>query len=67
MEYSCKQCLHKSTPGFLRRNLSSYLKDVKETAYKELVGPVLEYASPVCDPPWNSSPGRIRKGSESCS
>ena len=38
------------TLGFLRRNLSSCPQDVKETAYKGLVRPVLEYASPVWDP-----------------
>ena len=36
--------------GFLRRNLSSCPEDVKETAYKGLVRPILEYASPVWDP-----------------
>ena len=38
------------TLGFLRRNPSSCPQDVKETAYKGLVRPVLEYASPVWDP-----------------
>ena len=38
------------TLGFLRRNLSSCPQDVKEMAYKGLVQPVLEYASPVWDP-----------------
>ena len=37
------------TLGFLRRNLLSCPQDVKETAYKGLVWPVLEYASPVWD------------------
>ena len=32
---------------FLRRNLSSCPQDVKEMAYKGLVRPILEYASPV--------------------
>ena len=36
--------------GFLRRNLFSCPKDVKEAAYKELVRPVLEYRSSVWDP-----------------
>ena len=38
------------TLGFLRRNLSSCPQDVKETAYKGLVRPILEDASPVWDP-----------------
>ena len=38
------------TLGFLRRNLSSCPQDVKEPAYKGLVRPFLEYASPVWDP-----------------
>ena len=51
MEYSCKQCLHKSKQNlvFLRRNLSSCPQDVKET-YKGLVRLILEYSSPVWDP-----------------
>ena len=35
---------------FLRRNISSCPRDVKEMAYKGLVRPILEYASPVWDP-----------------
>ena len=35
------------TLGFLRRNLSSCPREVKEMAYKGLVRPILEYASPV--------------------
>ena len=38
------------TPGFLRHNLSSCPREVKEMAYKGLVRPILEYASPVWDP-----------------
>ena len=38
------------TLGFLRRNLWPCLQDVKEMAYKGLVRPILEYASPVWDP-----------------
>ena len=38
------------TLGFLRRNISSCPRDVKEMAYKGLVRPILEYASPVWDP-----------------
>ena len=37
------------TLGFLRRNLSLCPQDVKEMAYKGLVRPILEYASPVWD------------------
>ena len=57
------------TFGFLRRNIPPCPQDVKETAYK--------CTRVWCDqswsmlalfgPTWNSSPGRIRKGSESCS
>ena len=38
------------TLGFLRRNLSACPQDVKESAYKGLVCPVLEYGSSVWDP-----------------
>ena len=38
------------TLGFLRRNLSACPQDVKESAYKGLVRPVLEYGSSVWDP-----------------
>ena len=38
------------TLGFLRRNLLSYPRDVKEMAYKGLVRPILECASPAWDP-----------------
>ena len=33
------------TLGFLRRNLSACPQDVKESAYKGMVRPVLEYGS----------------------
>ena len=36
--------------GFLRRNLAAYPQDVKESAYKGLVHPILEYGSSVWDP-----------------
>ena len=36
--------------GFLRRNLYQYPQDVKETAYKGLVCPILEYGSCVWNP-----------------
>ena len=36
--------------GFLRRNLKVGSINIKETAYKALVRPTLEYASPVWDP-----------------
>ena len=38
------------TLGFLRRNLSPCPQDVKEAAYKGLVRPILDNASPVWDP-----------------
>ena len=38
------------TLGFLRRNLYSCPQEVKETAYKGLVRPVLDYGSSVWDP-----------------
>ena len=38
------------TLGFLRPNLSACPQDVKESAYKGLVRPVLEYGSSVWDP-----------------
>ena len=41
------------TLGFLRRNLFSYPKDVKEAAYKSMVRPILEYGSTVWDPHYN--------------
>ena len=37
------------TLGFLRRNLSACPRDVKESAYKGLVHPILEYGSSVWD------------------
>ena len=49
------------TLGFLRRNLYSCPREVKEAAYKGLVRPVLDYDSSVWEPPRCSSPGRIRK------
>ena len=39
------------TLGFLRRNLYSCPKEVKEAAYKGLMRPVLDYGSSVWDPP----------------
>ena len=38
------------TLGFLRRNLGACPLDVKESAYKELIRPILEYGSLVWDP-----------------
>ena len=39
-----------STLGFLRRNLAACPRDVKESAYKGLVCPILEYGSTIWDP-----------------
>ena len=52
MEPTCQQYLLKGyrTLGFLTRNLSAWPKDVKESAYKGLVRPVLKYDSSVWDP-----------------
>lgn len=36
--------------GFLRRNLKVNSRKIKETAYKSLVRPLVEYAAPVWDP-----------------
>ena len=36
--------------GFLRRNLYSCSKQIKEMAYKSLVRPILECSSPLWDP-----------------
>jgi len=49
------------TMGFLRRNLKTRNKRVKERAYKALVRPLLEYASPVWDPVNNNSVDSIEK------
>jgi hypothetical protein len=38
------------TLGFVRRNIKTNNKAAKQAAYKALVRPVLEYASPVWDP-----------------
>ena len=38
------------TLGFLRRNLAVCPRDVKESAYKGLIRPILEYGSTVWDP-----------------
>ena len=38
------------TLGYLRRNLAACPRDIKESAYKGLVCPVLEYGSSVWDP-----------------
>jgi len=38
------------TLGFLQRNLGNFPESIKELAYKALVRPHLEYASPVWDP-----------------
>ncbi len=38
------------TLGFVRRNLSQCDKDIKETAYVNLVRPTVEYCSAVWDP-----------------
>ena len=52
MEYTCKQVCTKvnRTLGFLRRNVYSCPQEVKETAYKGLARPVLDYGSSVWEP-----------------
>ena len=47
------------TLEFLRRNLFSCPKDVKEAAYKTLVRPILEYGSTVWDPHCNGLNGEL--------
>ena len=49
------------TLGFLRRNLKIRNKRVKERAYKALVRPILEYASPVWDPHSTTSTVSLEK------
>ena len=53
MEYTLNNVGTKAnrTLGFLRRNLYSCPKEVKEAAYKGLVCRVLDYGSLVWDPP----------------
>ena len=68
MEYNvCTKAKANRTPGFLSRNLSSWLKDVKQMAYNGLVRPVLEYANPVWDPHEIVVQKEFENGSESCS
>ena len=47
------------TLGFLRRNLFSCPKNVKEAAYKSLVQPILEYRSSVWGPHCNGLNGEL--------
>jgi hypothetical protein len=49
------------TLGFLRRNLNTRNRRVKERAYKALVRPLLKYASPIWDPTTNTSIDSIEK------
>ena len=49
------------TLGFLKRNLKTSSKYAKLTAYKALVRPILEYASPVWDPYTNEGINEIEK------
>ena len=51
-----------STLSFLRRNLSSCTREVKE-----MVRPILEYASPVWDPSGKTLQDELGKGAESSS
>ena len=55
------------TLGFLRRNLLCCPQDVKESAYKSLVRPILEYGSSVWDPHCNGLNGELEKCAEVCS
>ncbi|KAL8609842.1 hypothetical protein ACOMHN_020677 [Nucella lapillus] len=50
-----------STLGFLRRNLKIGSIAIKEMAYKTLVRPTLEYASPVWDPHTDKAIGKLEK------
>ena len=53
MEHACQQYLQKAnrTLGVLRRNLSACPQDVKESVYKGLVHPDLEYGT--CSSVWD--------------
>ena len=55
------------TLGFLRRNISSCPRDVKEMAYKGMVRPVLEYASPVWNPSGKTLQDELEKSAKSSS
>ena len=52
MEHACQQygTKAKRTLGFLRRNLPACPQEVKESAYKGVARPVLEYGSSFWDP-----------------
>ena len=49
------------TLGFLRHNISSCLRNVKEMTYKGLVRPILEYASAVWDPSGKTLQDKLEK------
>ena len=55
------------TLGFVRRNLKVCSHKVKATAYKALVRPGLEYASPVWDPVTTTCSNSIEKNPEASS
>ena len=55
------------TLGFLRRNVSSCPQDIKGDSIQGVGATNPGECEPWLGPTWNSSPGRIRKGSESCS
>ena len=49
------------TLGFLKRNLSSCPREVKELAYKGLMRPILENAGPVWDPSGKTLQDKLEK------
>ena len=60
---TCFRSINYSTqiPGFLRQNLALAPRETKDMAYKTLVRPKLEYASPVWNPHSKSQVNQLQK------